>query len=230
MSLIEIHALKKNYGNFQALKGLDLNFEAGRIVGLLGPNGSGKTTLLRILSAYDMNYQGEVRIDGQAPGLHSRAITSSLPDKANLSLSWTPQKAIAVYQDFFADFNADKAQRMLEDLKMDRRQKLEAMSKGMQEKIQVVMTMSRDAQIYLLDEPISGVDPAARKVILQMILENYCPESLMILSTHMIRDIEPIIDDALFLKEGELVLHDQADAIRAREGKSIHELFEEVFQ
>lgn len=230
MSLISIHALSKNYGKFQALKALSLDFEEGRIVGLLGPNGSGKSTLLRILGAYDMSYDGEVLIDGKAPGLHSRSITSCLPDKLNLSLAWTPEKAIQIYQEFFEDFNSEKAYRMLDYLKMNPQQKLESMSKGMQEKIQVVMTMSRDARIYLLDEPISGVDPAARKVILQMILENYCPNSLMILSTHMIREVEPIIDDALFLKEGEVVLFEEADALRAREGKSINDCFEEVFQ
>ncbi len=230
MSLIELKNLKRNYRSFPALRGLDLSLEAGHIVGLMGPNGSGKTTLLRILGAFDMSYSGEVLINGKKPGLESRAITSYLPDRPSFPEHNTPIQLIRLYQRFFSDFNDQKARKMLESLDLDLAQPLSEMSKGMKEKVQVVMTMSRDAKIYLLDEPISGVDPAARQVILKLILENYNPDSLLILSTHQIHDIEAVIDDVIFLKWGEITLFDNADAVREREHKSINELFEEVFQ
>lgn len=230
MAIIEINHVVKSYGSCQVLKGIDLSLEKGKIIGLMGPNGSGKTSLLKILGGYDSYYEGDVRIDGQTPGPHSRSLVSYLPDRPSIPLHWTPSQAISTYKAFFKDFNEEKAYGMLEGLDMDPSQKVGKMSKGMQEKIAIVMAMARDAQIYLLDEPISGVDPAARKVILRVMIENYSPDALMILSTHQITDIEPLIDDVIFLKRGEVVLHGPADMIRAQENKSIKQIFEEVFQ
>ena len=229
MSLIEIRGLSKNYGHVRALDYLDLNVDGGRIAGLAGPNGSGKTTLLRILGAFDTAYSGDVSIDGLKPGRETRAITSYLPEKTALSDWMTADQAIAVYKDFFADFKEDRAREMLEFFKLEGSQKLRQMSKGMQEKVQIMLVMSRDARIYLLDEPISGVDPASRKSILRGIIGQAGEDSLVLLSTHLIQDIEPVVDEILFLDYGRVVLHEQADKMRAERGQSLNEAFEEIY-
>ncbi len=229
MSLIEIRGLSKNYGHVRALDYLDLNVDGGRIVGLAGPNGSGKTTLLRILGAFDTAYSGEVSIDGLKPGRETRSKVSYLPEKTSLSDWMTADQAIAVYKDFFADFNEDRAREMLEFFKLEGSQKLRQMSKGMQEKVQIMLVMSRDARIYLLDEPISGVDPASRKSILRGIIGQAGEDSLVLLSTHLIQDIEPVVDEIIFLDYGRVVLHEQADKMRAERGQSLNEAFEEIY-
>ncbi|MDD2427426.1 MAG: ABC transporter ATP-binding protein [Eubacteriales bacterium] len=229
MSLIELKDLSKNYGHVRALDRLNLNLDGGRIVGLAGPNGSGKTTLLRILGAFDAAYSGEVRIDGHKPGLETRSIVSYLPDKTALSDWMTANQAIAIYKNFFADFDEGRAREMLDFFKLEGSQKLSQMSKGMREKVQIMLVMSRDAKIYLLDEPISGVDPASRKTILRGIISQASENSLVLLSTHLIQDIEPIVDEIVFLDYGRVVLHEQADKMRAERGQSLNEAFEEIF-
>lgn len=230
MSIIQINNLYKSYGKFQAIKGINCNLSGGQIVGLVGPNGSGKTSMLRILGAFDMAYSGEVLIYGEKPGLKTRKIVSYLPDKPYLSDRLRAEQIIETYAGFFEDFNKDKAYQMLDLFKLKPEQKIREMSKGMGEKIAVLLTMSREAQIYILDEPISGVDPASRKIILRSIIENFSDDSLMIVSTHLLNDIEKIIDQVIFLDEGTIKISGSTDDLRTEYGKGINELFEEIFQ
>lgn len=229
MSIISCKKLKKSYGLKVAIDSMDLELERGRIIGLVGPNGSGKTSLLRILGSFDQAYTGEVLINGVAPGPEARAITSYLPDKPSISEWMTPIECVKLYAEFFADFDAPKAMEMIRFFKLDPSQKLKYMSKGMKEKVQITLVMARQAQIYLLDEPISGVDPATRKIIMQSILSNYAENALLIISTHLLQDIEPIIDEVIFLDQGKIKLKDNVDNIRMRYQKSLNEVFEEVF-
>lgn len=229
MSLIKMQGVSKNYGHVLALDRLNLSIDEGRIVGLAGPNGSGKTTLLRILGAFDAAYSGEVGINGYKPGRETRALVSYLPDKSALSDWMTANQTIAIYKEFFADFDEGRAREMLDFFKLEGSQKLRQMSKGMQEKVQIMLVMSRDAKVYLLDEPISGVDPASRKTILRGIISQASEDSLVLLSTHLIQDIEPIVDEIIFLDYGRIVLHEQADKLRSERGQSLNEAFEEIF-
>lgn len=230
MSIIQINNLYKSYGSVQAIKGITYDLSGGQIVGLVGPNGSGKTSMLRILGAFDMAYSGEVLIYGANPGLKTRKIVSYLPDKPYISDRLRAEQIIETYAGFFEDFNKDKAYQMLDLFKLKPEQKIREMSKGMGEKIAVLLTMSREAQIYILDEPISGVDPASRKIILRSIIENFSEDSLMIVSTHLLNDIEKIIDQVVFLDEGTIKISGSTDDLRAKYGKGINELFEEIFQ
>lgn len=230
MSIIECHQLSKHYRNRLALDGLDLRLESGKIIGLVGPNGSGKSTLLRIMGSFDQDYEGQVLIDGKKPGPEARMVTSYLPDELALSKDLSVERMIKLYRDFFPDFDQNKAFEMIRFFKLDPRQKLKEMSKGMKEKVQIAMVISRRAKIYLLDEPISGVDPAARKVIMQNILTNYSSDSLLIISSHLLQDLEPIIDEVIFLDDGRIYLHEAADDLRARYQQSLNNIFEEVFQ
>lgn len=231
MNIVQIKNLDKFFGKFQALNTLSLNLDAGRIIGLVGPNGSGKTTLLRILGGFDKVYEGEVKVDGHTPGSQeAKAITSFLPDRPSLSEWQTPNQIISMYKEYFGDFDENKAKELIEFFKLDANQKLRTMSKGMKEKVQIAMTISRQAKLYLLDEPISGVDPATRKVIMQSIIRNYAEDALLIISTHLIYDIEPILDDVIFLDQGRTKLISSADDLRAKENKSINTIFEEVYQ
>lgn len=229
MSLIEVRELSKKYGHFLALDRLNLSIDEGRIVGLAGPNGSGKTTLLRILGGFDSAYHGNVNINGLEPGRETRTFISYLPDKSALSEWMTVRQTINIYKKFFADFDEGRALELLEFFKLKESQKLRQMSKGMREKIQIMLVMSRDAKIYLLDEPISGVDPASRKTILRGIISQASEDSLVLLSTHLIQDIEPIVDEIIFLDLGRVILHEQADKLRAERGQSLNEAFEEIF-
>ena len=228
--LVRITNLTKKYQNKSALSNVNLTLESGHIVGLLGPNGSGKTTLIKILTGAINEYDGAVTINGKAIGPESKALVSYLPDTAYFSPWMCPLDMIALFKDFYSDFNEHKCLEMLKRLGLNEKQKIKTMSKGMIEKFQLCLVMSRNAMLYVLDEPIGGVDPAARDYILDTILTNYNEDATIFLSTHLISDVERIFDTVIFLKEGEVVLQGNIDNIREEEGKSIDQLFREVFK
>jgi ABC-2 type transport system ATP-binding protein len=228
--MIEIKHVSKSYDKTQALINVNLTLQPGRIIGLLGPNGSGKTTMIKILNGLLRDYDGEVLIDGQPIGAHSKGLISYLPD-VNYFANWmNGEMAVKLFKDMYEDFDEPRFRELMSKLKLDTKQSMKKMSKGMKERFQLALVMSRKAKIYILDEPIGGVDPAARELILNTILDNYAPESLVLISTHLIADIENIFDTVIFLKEGEVVLFDDAEKVREKEGKSIDELFREVFR
>ncbi|WP_022868721.1 ABC transporter ATP-binding protein [Schaalia vaccimaxillae] len=228
--LIDIAALSKNYKGQPALQDFNLTLSAGHIVGLLGANGSGKTTLLKILAGVLADWTGNVRIAGHKPAPATKAIVSYLPDADFLNPDLTPSAAIAYYQRFFADFDAQKAAKLVEYFALPANRTLKEMSRGMGQKLQIALVMSRNAKVYLLDEPLSGVDPAARDVILQGILTDFNPESLMLMSTHLIADVEAIIDTAVFVKEGKVLLHADADDLRSESGLSLDAFFRQEYR
>ncbi len=230
MARIEIENLTKAFGTKVALDGVTLSLEKGQIVGLLGPNGSGKTTMIKILTGLLTPNSGEVRINGMKPGVETKEVVAYLPDRNALPDYMTSEQLIRMYSDFFVDFNKEKAERMLGELGVDMKQEMRRMSKGTKEKLQLCLVMAREADVYLLDEPIGGVDPATRDYILKTIISNYNEEAVVMISTHLIQDIESVLDDVIFLKEGRVVLHDQADAIREEKGESIDKVFREVFK
>lgn len=230
MATIEIEKLTKNFGNLTALDGVDLVLEKGQIVGLLGPNGSGKTTMLKIMNGLLTPTSGSVRINGMEPGIRTKRIVAYLPDRNALPDYMTTTQLINLYRDFFTDFNGTKAENMIKDLGIDFGQQLKKMSKGTKEKLQLCLVMARDADVYLLDEPIGGVDPATRDYILRTIISNYNEDAIVIISTHLISDIESVLDDVIFLKEGRVVMHKSADEAREESGESIDKLFREVFK
>ena len=230
MSILQCRNLSKKYGATEALRGIDLELEAGRIVGLLGPNGSGKTTFIKLANGLLKPTEGEILIDGNSPGKETKAEVAYLPDRDFLPDYMSVSQLIKYYSDFFSDMNTAKAEEMLRSLDLDKDMKLKKMSKGTKEKVQLILTMSRDAKVYFLDEPIAGVDPAARDYILRTIITNYNPDALVVISTHLIADVENVLDDVVFIKEGSIVLHKEADAIREEEAKSIDGLFREVFK
>ncbi len=230
MSTFECIGLSKNYGSNQALKNIDLKLEPGKIVGLLGPNGSGKTTLIKLVAGLLAPSEGKVLIDGEMPGMGSKSKVAYLPDRDFLPNYMSIEKLIKYYSDFFDDFDIERALEMLKSLDLCIDDSLGKLSKGNREKVQLILTMSRRAQIYLLDEPIAGVDPAARDYILRTIIANYNPEGIMLISTHLIANVETVLDDVIFLRSGEIVLHGESDAIREEKGMSIDGLFREVFK
>ncbi|MBN1892740.1 MAG: ABC transporter ATP-binding protein [Clostridiales bacterium] len=229
MSMISIEKLNKSYGPKQVLVDLDLSLESGGIVGLVGPNGCGKTTLLKILAGLTSDYSGKIRIDGKPLGVDTKAVVSYLPEKTYLSDWMRCVDAIDYFADFYSDFDRNKAMEMLTQLRLDPRQRIKTMSKGMQEKLQLTLVMGRNAKVYLMDEPIGGVDPATRSVIMDAVLKQYSEESLMVFATHLIADVERIFDRVIFLGFGEIKLNEEVDAIRAKYGKSVDEVFREVF-
>lgn len=226
----EAAALTKLYGRKAALNNVNFAIEPGRLVGLLGPNGSGKTTLLKISAGLLTPTAGFVRIAGNEPGPATKSVTSYLPDRMALPTEFRVADAVAFYRDFFPDFDAAKAESMLRDLKLEARQRIGAMSKGSQEKMQLCLTMCRAAKLYLLDEPLGGVDPAAREYILNTILRNYSEDAAVVISTHLIEDIETVLDEILLLREGRLLTHRNVDELREETGKSLDEYFREVFR
>lgn len=230
MSIVEIKGLYKNYGKTPALKGINMNLEAGRITGLLGPNGSGKTTLIKLATGILQPSGGEILIDGKKPGTESKAKVAYLPDRDFLPDYMTVEQLMKYYSDFFDDFNPAKANEMLKSLDIECGDRLKKLSKGTKEKVQLILTMSRDASVYFLDEPIAGVDPAARDYILRTIISNYNPEALVVISTHLIADVEAVLDDVVFIKDGNIVLQESAETIRDEKGMSIDGLFREVFK
>ena len=222
--------LVKRYSYQQALGGVNLTLERGRIIGLLGPNGSGKTTLIKLASGLLVPTGGEILVGGMAPGVETKKIVSYLPERTYLNTWMRVSDLLNFFEDFYKDFDKVKAYEMLQRLNINPADRLKNMSKGTKEKVQLVLVMARKAQLYLLDEPIAGVDPAARDFILRTILTNYNEEGSVLISTHLIADIEKVLDEAVFLKEGKLVLHETVDNIREREGRSVDALFREIFR
>ena len=230
MSILECKALTKSYGAREALKSVDLTIAPGHIVGLLGPNGSGKTTLIKLCNGLLTPSSGELLIDGKKPSRATKAIVSYLPDRDTLPGWMSIAQALDYYGDFYLDFRRGLAEQMLMNLGLDRTQKIKTLSKGMREKTQLILTMSREAKLYLLDEPIGGVDPATRDYILRTIIGNYSEDAAVIISTHLIADVEQILDEVVFLREGQVMLHESVETIRDEKGKSVDELFREVFR
>lgn len=229
-ALVHVENLTKRYRTTTALHDFSLDLPAGHIVGLMGPNGCGKTTLLKILAGVLADYSGVVAIDGHAPGVATKKIVSYLPDADFLNPAWDAKQAITVYKRFFADFDAEKAASMVDFFELPTNRPLSEMSKGMGEKLQISLVMSRRARVFLLDEPISGVDPATRDVILEGILREFDPQSLLIVSTHLISDIEHFVDYALFVKEGRILLQGDADDLRAAHADSLDAIFRKEYR
>lgn len=227
--LVVCTGLTKSYGNVKTLDSLDLTLGGGRFVGLLGPNGSGKTTLIKLLNGLIQPTSGSVLVDGQAPGIHTHSVVSYLPDRGYLNDWMRVSDLMDFFADFYADFDRVKANDMLQSLKINALDRLKTLSKGTKEKVQLIVTMSRKAKLFLLDEPIAGVDPAARDYILNTILSNYSEDASVLLSTHLIADIERVLDEVIFLKNGVMTLHESVDTIREEHGKSVDMLFREVF-
>ena len=223
--------LTKSYGkDVAALRDVELHLQLGRIVGLLGPNGSGKTTLLKLANGLLQPTAGTITIAGMAPGPETKALISYLPDADWLPDWMRVEQLVAMFGDFYADFDKVKAKEMLADLGIAPRAVLKTLSKGTKEKVQLILAMSRSAHLYLLDEPIGGVDPAARDYILHTILTNYSKDATVVLSTHLIADVESVLDEAIFLKEGAVFAHRDAEELRETEGKSLDAYFREVFK
>lgn len=230
MAILECTDLSKNYGQKAALKNINLTIELGQIVGLLGPNGSGKTTLIKLINGLLQPSSGTIRVNGIKPGMETKAIVSYLSDKNYLSDWMRVEDIVHMFNDFYADFNMQKALDMLKDLDIDYKQKFKTLSKGTKEKVQLILVMAREAKLYVLDEPIAGVDPAARDYILRTILKNYNPEATVIISTHLIQDVEQIFDSVIFINNGEIALHETVDDVRFKFNKSVDQLFREVFK
>jgi len=228
--ILEINNLTKSYGNTRAVGGVTFDVPQGSIVGLLGPNGSGKTTIIKTIMGLLSGYGGTVSIGGKPPGPKANAGISYLPDVAHIPTWFKVGQAIAFFADFYADFDTNRAKTMLDAMKIPQNKQIKTLSRGMQEKVQLSLVMSRRAGLYVLDEPIGAVDPASREFILDAILKNFDGEGAILLSTHIIADIEPILDIAIFLREGEIVLHDDVDKIREEKGQSLDQLFREVFK
>lgn len=228
--LVKIKGLTKSYDKRKnALDHLELTIPSGRIIGLLGPNGSGKTTLIKLLAGLLMPNEGEILICGKEPGAETKAVVSYLPERTYFRSSMRVKELIEYFQDFYADFRPERARELLGNLKIDENASLKTLSKGTKEKVQLIMVMSREARLYLLDEPIAGVDPAARDYILRTIISNYNEDATVILSTHLISDIEQILDEVIFIKAGRILLQDSVENIREQQGKSVDAYFREVF-
>ena len=228
--LISTRGLTKTFGQVTAIDSLDLELDGGRIVGLLGENGCGKTTLMKILAGVISDYQGEARIAGLVPGPASKAKVSFLPDTSFLPDGARARYCVDLYSDFFEDFDAAKAHELLRFFGLDESMRLKAMSKGMREKVQIALAMSRRAEVFLLDEPISGVDPAARQIILDGILGTLEEDSLLLISTHLIHDLEPILDSVVIMRHGSVVLAGEADDLRAAHRASLDDIFKETYR
>ena len=230
MSVLECKNLSKRYGHVQALEGVDLRIEPGHIVGLLGPNGSGKTTLIKLANGLLTPTEGQVTICGMTPGKESHALVSYLSERTAIPTWMSVEQLMDFYADFYADFRPKAAREMLEHLGIRPDQRIKQMSKGTREKVQLIMVMSRAAKLYLLDEPIGGVDPATRDYILSTIIGNYNPEAAVVISTHLIADVEKVLDEVIFINQGRLVLQSTVDEIREDKGMSVDALFREVFK
>ena len=227
---LECRDLSKRFGSVQALDGVTLSIAPGRVVGLLGPNGSGKTTLIKLANGLLTPSSGEIRICGALPGKETKAVVSYLPDRPCLPEWMSAEELMDYFADFFADFDRSRAADMMARLRLNPHMKYGQMSKGTREKVQLILVMSRRARLYLLDEPIGGVDPATRDYILDTIIRNYDESASVLISTHLISDVENVLDDVIFLREGRVTLQASVDDIRAQYGKSVDALFREVFR
>lgn len=230
MAILVCNDLSKSYGPCNALNQVSFSIEPGRIVGLLGPNGSGKTTLLKLINGLLTPTAGSVSICGAAPGIETKRQISFLPERPCLPTWMSVRQLLDFFSDFYADFQREGAITMLQHLNIDQSMRIKQMSKGTREKVQLILVMSRKAKLYLLDEPIGGVDPATRDYILNTIISNYNPDASVIISTHLIADVEKVLDDVLFLNQGQIVLRSSVDNLREEHGKSVDALFREVFK
>ena len=230
MPILECADLSKRFGSVQALDNVNFTIEPGRVVGLLGPNGSGKTTLLKLANGLLTPTGGEILIDGDAPGKVTRSVVSYLPDKPYLADWMKVRQLLDFFEDFYDDFDRDRAMEMLLRLNIGENMRIKEMSKGTREKTQLILVMSRKAKLYLLDEPIGGVDPATRDYILDTIIRNYNPEAAVVISTHLIADVEQVLDDVIFIDKGRIVLQSSVDDIREERGMSVDQYFREVFR
>ena len=230
MELLRIENLYKSYGEKKVLQNINLIIPKGKIIGLLGKNGMGKSTLIKLINDLLTPTKGKILVNGKPIGAESKSIISYLPERISLDKSMTVKSAIKYYSDFYENFDANKANTLLLDLGLDPNMKLSKMSKGMQEKVQLVLVMSRNAQLYILDEPLGGVDPATRDYILDTILSNFSEGASVIISTHLISDIERILDEVIFLDNGQIVLADDCDTLRQKENGSIDEIFRRMFK
>ncbi len=227
---VEIKNLTKQFGTVKALDNVSIQIKKGCIVGLLGPNGSGKTTLIKLMNGLIQPTSGEVTFDGRIPGVYSKNKISYLPDQNYINENLTVDELVELFSDFYEDFDMAKSEDLIGRLGLPRDKKIKSLSKGTKEKVQLCLVMSRNAELYLLDEPIGGVDPLARDYILETIITNYNPEATVIISTHLIQDIENILDEVIMIKDGVVLLVDSVDNIKEQNGKSINDMFKEVMQ
>lgn len=230
MELLECQNLYKDYGNKKVLKDVNIIIPKGKIIGLLGSNGSGKTTLIKLINDLITPTSGKILINGEQPGINSKKIISYLPERTYLNMNMKVKEIIEYFKDFYDNFDKDKAYELLHKLNINPNSKLKTMSKGTKEKVQLILVMSRKADLYILDEPIGGVDPAARDYILDTILKNFNKDASIIISTHLIADIERILDDVMFISDGKIILYEEADKLRNKENKSIDMIFREMFK
>ena len=228
--VLECTGVSKKYGKKEVLKNINLQLERGKIIGLLGPNGSGKTTLIKIINGLLTADEGDIKISGEQIGMESKKIISYLPDRTYLADWMKVKDIVGMFDDFYKDFSREKAEDMLKRLNINEDDRLKTLSKGNKEKVQLILVMSRQAQLYLLDEPIGGVDPAARDYILNTIITNYNPDASVVISTHLISDVEKVLDEAIFINNGEIVLHESVDDIREKYSTSVDGYFREVFK
>ncbi len=230
-ALVELNNLTKCYGGGKpAVDSLNLTLESGRIIGLLGPNGSGKTTIIKMINGLLRPDKGEVLIEGRAPGPYTKSIISYLPERTYLEAGKTVSDLLSFFEDFYEDFRPDRAREMIRSLGIDESARIKTLSKGTKEKVQLILVMSRDAKLYILDEPIAGVDPAARDYIIRTIIGNYNKDASVLICTHLISDIEDILDEVIFLMKGHLVLRGTKEEIKAKYGVSVDKHFREVFK
>lgn len=230
MELLEINHLYKNYDDKKVLKDINLKLKGGKIIGLLGQNGTGKSTLIKLINDLLIPTKGNIKVNGNDIGVETKKIISYLPERTYLNKNMTVNEVINYFNDFYDNFDSKKARKLLKDLKLDENQKLSKMSKGMQEKVQLVLVMSRKALLYILDEPLGGVDPATRDYILDTILNNFNHDASIIISTHLIADIERILDEVVFINDGKIILHEDTDELREKENASIDEIFRRMFK
>ena len=230
MELVKCIDVNKKFDNKEILKNINLTIPKGKIIGLLGKNGTGKSTLIKLINDLLTPTSGEILVNGKKVGVDSKKIISYLPERTYLDKSMTVDKVIKYFEDFYDNFDSGKARKLFKDLDLDTTQKLSKMSKGMQEKVQLVLVMSRKAELYILDEPLGGVDPATRDYILNTILTNFNEGASVLISTHLITDIERILDEVIFIDKGKIILHSNSDELREKENASIDEIFRRMFK
>ena len=230
MSLLQCNHLCKSFGNKEVLKDINITIESGKIIGLLGKNGTGKTTFIKLINDLLTPTKGEILINGEPIGVESKKVIAYLPERTYLDKTMTVEQAVKFFSEFYEEFDVEKAYRLIEDLGLDAKQKLSKMSKGMQEKVQLVLVISRKADLYILDEPLGGVDPATRDYILDTILSNFSEGASVLMSTHLISDIERILDEVIIINDGEVVLTGNCDDLRNQENGSIDDLFRRMFK